>query len=309
MKNLTRRKDMKTIVVFGASGQQGGGVVRALKEQGKFRVRAVSRDPKRVAGLGADEVVSADLTRPETLGPAFAGAQGAFVVTNFWEGPGIDEIAQGRAAVEAARAAGVQHFIWSTLPNVALLSKDAFDVPHFTQKARVDELVSAAGFPAHTFVEPPFYFQNLTGQMAPQPQEDGGKAWAMPMAPDSRVIHAGDVSELGTLVAGAFANPDRVGAGQHLALSGDLLSWNDIVKTLRDQGHNVHFQSVPGEMFDTFFPQAPELRKMMNYFEAHTYFGPDADEKIALAREVATAAPTSFADWARVNFAQDGVGQ
>jgi uncharacterized protein YbjT (DUF2867 family) len=300
---------MKTIVVFGASGHQGGGVVRALKEQGKFRVRAVSRDAKRVVGLGADEVISADLTRPETLGPAFAGAYGAFVVTNFWEGPGIDELAQGRAAVEAARAAGVEHFIWSTLPNVALISDDTFDVPHFTQKARVDALVTEAGFPFHTFVEAPFYFQNLIGQMAPQPQKDGSKSWVMPMAPESRVIHAGDVTELGTVVAGAFANPDRVGAGQHLALSGELLSWNDIIKTLRHQGHNVHYQEVPGELFDTFFPQAPELRKMMNYFEAHTYFGPDPDEKIALAREVATAAPTSFVDWARANFALDEVGQ
>ncbi|MBV0913805.1 NmrA/HSCARG family protein [Anianabacter salinae] len=300
---------MKTIVVFGASGQQGGGVVRALKTQGKFRVRAVSRDAARLAGLGADEVISADLTRPETLGSAFAGAHGAFVVTNFWEGPGVDEPAQGRAAVEAARAAGAQHFIWSTLPNVAAISGNAFDVPHFTQKAHVDELVSAAGFPAYTFVEPPFYFQNLTGQMAAQPQGDGSKGWVMPMAPDARVIHAGDISELGTLVAGAFANPDRVGTGQHLALSGDRLSWNDIVKTLRDQGHNVRFQSVPGEVFDTFFPQAPELRRMMNYFEAHSYFGPDADEKIALAREVATVPPTSFADWARVNFVKDAMAQ
>lgn len=300
---------MKTIVVFGASGQQGGGVVRALKAQGMFRVRAVSRDAARLAGVGADEVVSADLTRPETLGPAFAGAHGAFVVTNFWEGPGIDELAQGRAAVEAARAAGVQHFIWSTLPNVAMLSKNAFDVPHFTQKARVDELVSAAGFPAYTFVEAPFYFQNLIGLMTPQPQADGSSAWSLPMAPEPRVMHGGDISELGSVVAGAFARPDRVGAGQHLAHAGDLLSWNDIIGTLKDLGHTIGFQRVPDEMFDTFFPQARELRQTMNYFEAHTYFGPDADEKIALAREVATAPPTSFADWARVNFVKDAIAQ
>ena len=293
---------MKTIVVFGASGRQGGGVVRALKEQGLFRVRAISRDPARVAGLGADEVVSADLTRPETLEPAFAGAHGAFVVTNFWEGPGVDELAQGRAALGAARAAGVGHFIWSTLPNVEVISKGAFDVPHFTKKAEVETLVSKAGFPAHTFVEAPFYFQNLTGQMGAQPQADGSKAWAMPMSPEARVINMGDVGELGTVVAGAFAHPERVGGGQHLALSGDMLSWNDIVTTLRDQGHNIGYHPVPGEVFDTFFPQARELREMMNYFEAHTYFGPDADEKTALAREVATAAPTSFADWARKNY-------
>lgn len=287
------------IVVFGATGRQGGGVLKALRAQGQFRVRAVTRSPNRAANLDADEVVVADLTSPQTLGAAFAGAHGAFVVTNFWEGPGVDELAQAAAAVEAAKAAGVKHFVWSTLPNVEKISGGKFDVKHFTQKAKVDSLVSGAGFPWHTFVEAPFYFENLAGQMGAQRQEDGSRLWAMPMAADARVIHMGDIGELGNVVAGAFANPERVGSGQHLSLAGDLLSWNDIVRTLNAQGHNVRFQTVPGEAFDQFFPGAPELRQMMNYFEAHTYFGPDAETKIALAKEVAIAPPTSFADWAR----------
>jgi uncharacterized protein YbjT (DUF2867 family) len=298
--------DRGIITVFGASGRQGGGVVRALKAQGRFRVRAVSRDPARVEGLGADEVAVADLTSPETLGPAFAGVHGAFVVTNFWEGPGIDEVAQGRAGVDAARAAGVKHFVWSTLPNVEEISGGAFDVPHFTQKARVERLVAKAGFPAYTFVEAPFYFQNLTGQMAPQRQEDGSRKWALPMAPNARVIHMGDVNELGDVVAGAFANPEKVGAGQHLALACDLVSWSDVVETLNQQGHDVGFQSVPAEVFDNFFPGAREISQMMSYFEAHTYFGPRADDKIALAREVSTAPPTSLADWAREHMPLEG---
>jgi len=294
------------IAVFGASGRQGGGVVRALKAQGRFRVRAVSRDSARIEGLGADEVAVADLNSPETLGPAFAGAHGAFVVTNFWEGPAIDEVAQGGAAVDAARAAGVEHFIWSTLPNVEEISGGAFDVRHFTQKARVESLVAKAGFHAYTFVEAPFYFQNLTGQMAPQRQEDGSRMWALPMAQNARVIHMGDINELGDVVAGAFANPEKVGAGQHLALAGDLVSWADLVETLNQQGHNVKFRSVPAEVFDNFFPGAREISEMMRYFEAHTYFGPHADDKIALAREVSTAPPTSFADWAREHLPVEG---
>ncbi|MDH5624905.1 MAG: NmrA/HSCARG family protein [Nitrospira sp.] len=292
--------DSKTlIVVFGATGRQGGGVLKALRAQGQFRVRAVTRSLNRAANLDADEVVVADLTSPQTLDAAFADAHGAFVVTNFWEGPGVDELAQATAAVEAAKAAGVKHFVWSTLPNVEKISGGKFDVKHFTQKAKVDSLVSGAGFSWHTFVEAPFYFENLAGQMGAQLQQDGSKLWAMPMAADARVIHMGDIGELGNVVAGAFANPERVGGGQHLSLAGDLLSWNDIVRTLNAQGHNVRFQTVPGEAFDQFFPGAPELRQMMNYFEAHTYFGPDAEAKIALAKEVAIAPPTSFADWAR----------
>lgn len=213
----------------------------------------------------------------------------------------MDELAQGAAAVEAAKVAGVKHFVWSTLPNVEKISSGKFDVEHFTRKAKVDQHVSDAGFAWHTFVEAPFYFENLAGQMGAQPQQDGSKLWAMPMAADARVIHMGDVGELGNVVAGAFANPERVGSGQHLSLAGDFLSWNDIVRTLNEQGHKVRFQTVPGEAFDQFFPGAPELRQMMNYFEAHTYFGPDAEAKIALANEVAIAPPTSFAERARDN--------
>ena len=106
----------KLIAVTGATGQQGGGVVRALQASGQFKVRALSRNPGKHRQL-ADETVEADLSRPETLKDAFAGAHGVFLVTNFWE-PGTDELKQATAAVHAAKDAGVKHFIWSTLPNV-----------------------------------------------------------------------------------------------------------------------------------------------------------------------------------------------
>lgn len=288
------------IAVFGATGNQGGGVVRALQRQGKFSVRAITRDPAKAQGL-ADEVAQADLNRPETLADALRGAHGVFAVTNFWEAGGEAELAQGRAAVEAAKAAGVKHFVWSTLPNVEEIAGGKFDVVHFTQKAKVDAFVADAGFESHTFVEAPFYFQNLTGMMGPQPRGDGTRAWTVAMNPEARVIHMGDVEQLGTLVAGAFANPERTGQGQRLALAGDRLSWNDIVETLDAQGHRVAVQRVPAEAYDGFFPGARELREMMDYFEAHTYFGPDAEAKLALARKVATEPATSFADWAKAN--------
>src|SRR3984885_8146197 len=101
--------DRKLISVIGATGQQGGGVVRALQASGQFKVRALSRDPGRHREL-ADEVVEADLNRPDTLKAAFEGAHGVFLVTNFRE-KGADELKQATAAVRAARDAGVKHFI------------------------------------------------------------------------------------------------------------------------------------------------------------------------------------------------------
>src|SRR5476649_494919 len=144
----------KLIAVVGATGHQGGAVVRALRASGQFKVRALTRNPAQHQQL-ADEVVRADLDRPETLKAAFAGAHGVFLVTNFQES-GTDERQQALAAVRAAKEAGVQHFIWSTLPNVETISHGKLDVPHFTGKAKVERIVSEAGFAHHTFVIAPF---------------------------------------------------------------------------------------------------------------------------------------------------------
>src|SRR6266478_9805991 len=168
----------KLVAVIGATGQQGGGVVRALQAREGFKVRALTRNPDKHRELG-DEVVEADLNRPETLRAAFAGAHGVFLVTNFRE-KGTDELKQATAAVRAAKGAGVKHFIWSTLPNVEAISAGKFEVPHFTGKAQIDRIVKEAEFANHTFVIAPFYYQNLVGALAPQKQADGSLGWALP---------------------------------------------------------------------------------------------------------------------------------
>ena len=212
----------KLIAVVGAAGQQGGAVVRSLQASGQFRLRALTRTPARHPKL-ASEIVLADLNRPETLKVAFAGAYGVFLVTNAWE-DGADESKQALTAVKAAKDAGVQHLIWSTLPDVEKISGGTIDVPHFTAKAKVERAVRDARFAYHTFVIAPFYYQNLVGVMAPQKQPDGALGWALPIDPDRRAIHMGDITELGRIVAGAFAKPELAGHGEHLPLVGDFLS-------------------------------------------------------------------------------------
>ena len=290
----------KLIAVIGATGRQGGGVVRALQAGGgQFKVRALSRNPLKHRNL-ADEVVEADLNRPDTLQPAFAGAHGVFLVTSSWL-EGTDEFAQGTAAVRAAKAAGVKHFIWSTLPDVKAISGGKFDVPHFTGKAKVDRVVTEAGFANHTFVIAPFFYQNLAGTLAPQQQADGSMGWALPLDPSVRCIHMGDIRELGTIVAGAFAHPDQAGHGEYLPLVGDFMSFNEIVDVLNRQGHNFSFTQVPADVFATLFPGAAEIAAMFRYFEAHTYLGSDSSDRIALANKIAGRQPTKFSTWARLN--------
>src|SRR5712672_3310966 len=281
----TENNEKKLIAVFGATGQQGGGVVRALQASGQFKVRALSRNPGKHRDL-ADEAVEADLNRPETLKAAFEGAHGVFLVTNFQE-KGTDELKQATAAVRAAKEAGVKHFIWSTLPNVETISGGKFHVPHFTGKAKIDRIVKEAGFAHHTFVIAPFYYQNLVGIAAPQKQPDGSVGWALPLDPELRCIHMGDVRELGNLVAGAFVHPNEAGNGEYLPLVGDFLSFKEIVDTLKRQGHEFSFKQVPKEVFASFFPGAAEIAEMLSYFQAHTYLGSDSHDRIALANKIA----------------------
>jgi uncharacterized protein YbjT (DUF2867 family) len=293
--------NQKLIAVVGATGHQGGAVVRALQASGQFKVRALTRDPAKNPKLG-DEVVLADLNRPETLKAAFAGAYGVSLVTNAWEA-GADEAKQAIAAVNAAKQAGVQHLIWSTLPNVETISGGKIHVPHFTAKARVERAVSDAGFVYHTFAIAPFYYQNLQGAMAPQKQADGALGWALPLDPERRALHMGDITELGRIVAGAFAQPQLAGHGEHLPLVGDFLSFNEVLASLNRQGHKFSFKQVPREVFAGFFPGAADIAAMLAYFEAHTYLGSDSREAIALANKVAGFQPIKFAAWATKNFA------
>jgi len=292
------------ITVIGGTGAQGGGVVDALLAAATFAVRVVSRNPASDAGraLAARgvEVVKGDLLAPDSLRAALEGSYGAFVVTNFWDPAQMPrETEVGSGAVKAARAAGVQHLVWSTLPDSDTLSGGKTQVMHFTGKARVDAVVEAAGFARHTFVMAPMYFQNLLTMMGPQPLPNGGRGWAVPMNPAARVIHAGDATEVGRAVAAAFAAGDQLPNGSYLAVCGGVYSWNDFVETLNAQGHTLQVIQVPAEAYDGFFPGAHEIREMFQYFEAHTYFGPEHEARIAATRALVPGGFTGFAAWAK----------
>ena len=288
----------QTIVVIGATGSQGKGIVNTLVNEGSFNVRAITRDPEKYTGK-ANEAVYADLKDLQSLKDAFTNAYGVFVVTNFWEG--ADEITQGKNAIEAAKATSVQHFIWSTLPDVEIISKTTFEVPHFTGKAKVDDLVKSAGFKYTTFVQPPFYYQNFVGMLGPQPKQDGTTGWTLPIDPSKKAIHMSDINDLGKVVAGAFLRPEKAGNGNYLSLATDLYSFNDIIEAYKTNGKDHSFSQVPAEVFSTFFEGAKELADMFGYFEKHTYMGPGSESRIELAKEIATGEFVGLQEWLSKN--------
>jgi uncharacterized protein YbjT (DUF2867 family) len=299
------------ISVVGGTGAQGGGVVDALLAARKFKVRAASRNPssdaaKALTARGV-EVVKADMLEPSSLKALFDGADGAFLVTNFGDPAqrGREEEI-GAGAVNAARSAGVKHLIWSTLPDVEKISGGRFKVEHFTTKAHVDAAVRSAGFERHTFVEAAFYFQNFLKTAAPQPLPDGRRGWAVPIDPTARVIHAADITELGLTVAAAFGAGAELENGSYLAVCGGTYSWDDFAAALNALGQDVRVVRVAPEVYDSLFPGAGEVREMFQYFEAHTYFGPDARTAIAAANAIVPGGFTGFSEWARKNIKPGG---
>ena len=298
----------QTITVIGGTGAQGGSVVDALLASGQYAVRVVSRNPASTSAETLQKrgvrVVKGDLLEPSSLRAAFENAHGVFLVTNFWDPTQMSKETEiGHGAVKEARSAGVQHFIWSTLPDAEKLTGGRLKLPHFTGKARVDAAVEAAQFPRHTFVQAPFYFQNFLGRLAPQPLPNGGRGWAVPMDPAARVMHAGDVNDVGRTVVAAFAAGDKLRNGSYLSVCGGQYSCNDFVGTLNAQGHDVEVQKVPADAYDAFFPGAAELRETFQYFEQCTYFGPESESRIAAAKALSPGGLIGFADWAKRNLA------
>jgi hypothetical protein len=212
-----------------------------------------------------------------------------------------NELKQPTAAVLSAKDAGVKHFIWSTLPDAEAISGGKIHLFHFTGKAKVDRIVKEAGFANHRFVIAPFYYQNLVSFLPPQKQADGFLDWALPIDPDVRCIHMADVTQIGNMVAGAFAHPDEAGHGQYLPLVGDFMSFTEIVDTLNQPGHKFSFKQVPKEAFAALFRGAAEVAETFSYFQAYSFLGSDSCDEIALANKIAGRQQAKFSTWARLN--------
>ncbi|OQU98237.1 hypothetical protein CLAIMM_04053 [Cladophialophora immunda] len=208
----------KVLVVFGATGKQGGSVIKSVlgdpTAASMFSIRAITRDPSKPAAqelvkMGC-ECVSADLDDKESLLHALQGAYAVYAVTNFWEKKSAAaEIQQGKNIADAAKACGVQHLIWSSLMNVTELSGGKLSkVAHFDSKAAVEQYIREQGLPA-TFFMPGFYMSNIPGQSLNNAQ---GGAWnlALPIPPDAPMPLFDADADTGKFVKGILLHRDRV---------------------------------------------------------------------------------------------------
>jgi uncharacterized protein YbjT (DUF2867 family) len=272
--------DKKIIAVVGATGAQGGGLVRAIlaDPQGGFAARAITRNAKsdkaqELARLGA-EVVEADVDDTPSLTKAFGGAHGSFCVTFFWDHFSPEkESAQAIALADASKAAGVRHAIWSTLEDTRLrcpLDDDRmptlmgkYKVPHFDAKGESDHEFTDRGVPT-TFLLTSFYWDNLIHfGMGPKKGPDGVLAFTLPMG--DKPLPGIAAEDIGACAYGIFKRPDLI--GETIGIAGEHPTGAQMAASLgRALGQEVRYNAVTPAQFRGFgFPGAEDLGNMFQY--------------------------------------------
>ena len=273
--------EKKIIAVVGATGAQGGGLVRAILEDktGPFAARAITRDvnsakAKELAEAGA-EVVAADLDNVKSLKKAFDGAHGAFCVTFFWAHMKPElELKHARNMAQAAKDAGVEHVIWSTLEDTRTfipLSDDRmptlmgkYKVPHYDAKGEANAAFTELGVPT-TFLLTSFYWENLIHfGMGPKKGPDGKLAITLPIGKKKLASIAAE--DIGRTAYRIFEEGDEW-IGKTIGIAGGHLTGAQMAKSLtKALGQEVRYNEITPAAFRTLgFPGAEDLGNMFQF--------------------------------------------
>lgn len=273
--------EKRIITVIGATGAQGGGLVRAICSNpgSGFIARAVTRDPKSdkakaLEALGA-EIVQADVDDPVSLKRAFSGAYGAFCVTFFWAHFSPEkELSEARLMAQAAKETGVKHVIWSTLEDtrkLVPLSDDRmptlmgkYKVPHFDAKGEADRFFAELAVPT-TFLRTSFYYDNLIHfGMGPKKAANGELIFMLPMG--DKKLPAIAVEDIGKCAFGIFKKGASL-IGRTIGIAGDHLTGQQWAAALgKALGQPVAYSAVPFDVYRKLgFPGAEDLGNMFQY--------------------------------------------
>ena len=272
----------KVIVVFGATGAQGGGLAHAIlnDKNSEFSVRAVSRTPdsekaQALAKMGA-EVVTGNIDDSESMERLLEGAYGAYFVTFFWDHYSAErETAEAKNMAAVAKDAGLKHVIWSTLEDVresVALDDNSmptlqgkYKVPHFDGKGEADKFFTEAGLPV-TFMLASFYWDNMIHfGMGPKRGADGKLAIAFPMG-DRKMAGIGS-EDIGKCAYGIFKKGTSL-VGKRIGIAGDQNTCAEIAKSLsKALGEEVIYNKVTPEQYRGFgFPGADDLGNMFQFY-------------------------------------------
>jgi uncharacterized protein YbjT (DUF2867 family) len=281
---MTTTDGKRTILVMGATGQQGGAVLRHLQGKG-FTLRAMTRKPDgdkaRALARAGVEVLAGDFDDDASLARALAGAWGVFAVQNTWEAGVEREEAQGKRVARAARTAGVQHFVYSSVGS----AHRATGIPHFENKWRIEGVVRELGFPSHVILRPVFFMENL---VSPWFLHGDSLVSTLPEETRLQMIAVDDIGKFGALVFEKAAAYNR----REIDLAGDAITLPAAAAGLSEAlGKKITYVKIP---LDEVRKNSEDFAIMLDWFVRVGY---NADIE-GVARETGIR-PRRFADWIR----------
>ncbi|TNY21764.1 NAD(P)-binding protein [Rhodotorula diobovata] len=261
------------VVVIGATGAQGGSVVQHLVGSDKnYQIVAVTRDTTKPASKAlADQgvkVVSANVDSRDDLDRVFKGANIVFAVTNFWEHMNFGkEVEDGKRIVDAAKAAGVSHFIWSGLEPVSQVSGGKYKHAVITTYAR------ESGLPT-SIVQAASYMQNFETLLAPRKQPDGSLVFAVPMTPQSKIALLDTKADYGAYVREVIEG-ESFGPGSDVLACAEELSLEEIVSQFNEVtgAKATYHQLAHDDFLAVAGPAGQEILEMLLWFQDFGYFG------------------------------------
>jgi uncharacterized protein YbjT (DUF2867 family) len=273
----------KVVLITGVTGSQGGAVARELVGK-RFKLRGMTRKlesdaAKKIAALGI-ELVQGDLDDEASLKKALAGAWGVFAVQNTWEAGVEKEEVQGKRLAQLAKAAGVQHYVYTS---VASAHRNT-GIPHFDNKFRVEQEVKKLGFSSYVIFRPVFFMENLVGAWFLQ----GDKLMAG-MKPDTPLQMIA-VKDIGRVEAQGFTRAQEL-AGKEIDLAGDSVTMTQATAALSEAlGRKLEFVSLP---IEAVRQNSADFAAMLEWFEKVGY---NAD---IAALDAQFGRMTRFAEWAK----------
>lgn len=272
----------RTLLITGATGKQGGATIRALHGS-DFRLRAMTRRPHADAARDLKnrgiEVVEGDLDDEASLKRALDGVWGVYAVQNTWEAGVEQEETQGHRLARVAHAAGVAHYVYASVGSAHRKT----GIPHFDNKARVEDTVRSLGFASTVIVRPVFFMENLT---SPWVLKDDALYAAMKPSSVLQMIAVEDIGKYG-----ALAFTDARLKGRAIDIAGDAVTMPEAARVMGHVlGRPITFVEVP---IEEVRKSSEDMAIMYEWFESTGY---DVDIQ-ALEREFGVK-PTTFEQWA-----------
>ncbi|KAF2094147.1 NmrA family transcriptional regulator [Rhizodiscina lignyota] len=300
----------KTLVVFGATGNQGGSLVDYVLNDRQFskefKVRGLTRNPsgskgQALANKGA-EVARLDYDDPATIKEAVKGAHTVFAMTNtiYDRATRTKEIDQGKAIGDACVEAGVKYLLFSTSQRVDKISNGKLqNVTHFTFKARIEDYIRTLPIKS-SFYSPGSFMQNFLGNQKPKPSPSGDGSYAVScIYPESTEVPLIDIDDTGKFIGAILADPDKY-EGKVLSAADKLYNYSEIVSTLsKATGKNVVYKQLPVEVFKSSMPPGfnVELVEMFQLFGDYGYYGEGQKEKVEWSANQARGKLTSLEEF------------